>query len=42
MIKLIIKDADYNCNRFHNILALFDVFPNFPFTTSETMRDYYL
>ena len=24
------------------ILRLFDVLPNFPFTTSETMRDYYL
>ena len=29
-------------NHFHNILRLFDVLPNFPFTTSETMRDYYL
>ena len=29
-------------NHFHNILKLFDVLPNFPFTTSETMRDYYL
>ena len=27
---------------FHNILKLFDVLPNFPFTTSETTRDYYL
>ena len=27
---------------FHNILRLFDGLPNFPFTTSETMRDYYL
>ena len=24
-------------NQFHNILRLFDVLPNFPFTTSETM-----
>ena len=23
-------------------MKLFDVLPNFPFTTSETMRDYYL
>ena len=30
------------CNHFHNILRLFDVVPNFPFTTSETKRDYYL
>ena len=30
------------CNHFHNILRLFDVLPNFPFSTSETMHDYYL
>ena len=29
-------------NHFHNILRLFDVLPNFSFTTGETMRDYYL
>ena len=29
-------------NHFHNILRRFDVLSNFPFTTSETMRDYYL
>ena len=29
-------------NHVHNILRLFDVLPNFPFGTSETMRDYYL
>ena len=29
-------------NQFHNILRLFDVLPNFLFTTSETMVDYYL
>ena len=28
------------CNPFHNILRLFDVLPNFPFTASETIRDY--
>ena len=27
---------------FHNILRLFDVLPNFSFTKSETMRDYYI
>ena len=27
---------------FNNILKLFDVLPNFPFPTSETIRDYYL
>ena len=29
-------------NQFHNILRLFDVLPNFRFTTSEMMCDYYL
>ena len=29
-------------NQFHNSLRLFDVLQNFPFTTSETMGDYYL
>ena len=29
-------------NQFRNILRLFDVLPNFPFTTTETMGDYYL
>ena len=29
-------------NHFHNVLRLFDILPNFPFNTSETMRDYYL
>ena len=27
-------------NQFHNILRLFDVLPNFLFTTNEKMRDY--
>ena len=31
-----------NCNHFHNILRLFDVLTNFPFTASETMGVYYL
>ena len=30
-----------NYNQFH-ILRLFDVLPNFPFTASEMMGDYYL
>ena len=29
-------------NHFHHIFRLFNVLPNFPFTTSETMRDFYL
>ena len=28
-------------NHFHNILRLFDVLSNSPFTTSETMCNYY-
>ena len=32
----------WSYNHFHNILRLFDSLPNLPFTTSETMRDYYL
>ena len=36
------NNQDLNHNQLHNILRLFDVLPNFPFTTSETMRDYYL
>ena len=31
-----------NYNHFHNTLRLFVILPNFPFITSETMRDYYL
>ena len=40
-IDTIILDVCF-LNHFHNILRLFDVLPNFPFTASETMRDYYL
>ena len=29
-------------NQFHNILIIYNVLQNFPFTTSETMDDYYL
>ena len=32
----------YSYNHFHNILRLFDVLTNFPFTASETMRNYEL
>ena len=32
----------YNYNQFQNILRLFDVLPNFPFTASETMGEYCL
>ena len=30
------------CDHFHNMLRLFHVLPNFLFTTSESMSDYYL
>ena len=33
---------DFADNRFHNIMRRFDIFRNFLFTTSETMRDFYL
>ena len=29
-------------NHFHNLLRLFDVLANIPFTTGEPMGDYYL
>ena len=32
----------FSDNHFHNFLGLFNVLTSFPFTTSETMRDYYL
>ena len=32
--------AHASCNHGHNILRRFDVLPNFPFTSSETKRDY--
>ena len=40
IISAFMKDVFYN--HFHHILRLFDVLPNFAFTTSETMGDYYL
>ena len=30
----------FNYNHGHNIMRIFDVLPNFPFTTSETKPDY--
>ena len=38
--KKIKSKRNFADNQFHNILRLFDVLPNFPFTTSETMGDY--
>ena len=36
------KLFEWNYNHFHNTLRLFDVLPNFHFTKSETIHDYYL
>ena len=35
------KKKKNGVNHFHKILTVFDVLPNFPFPTSEMMRDYY-
>ena len=35
------QQVNTSYNQLH-ILGLFDVLPNFPFATSETMGDYYL
>ena len=35
-----IRTYEINNNHLNNILRLFDVLPNFLFSTSETMRDY--
>ena len=40
--RIAMKLVTENHNQFHNILRLFDVLPNFPFTTSGMMGDYYL
>ena len=37
-----VNTNDICYNHFHYILSFFVVLPNFPFNTSETMRDYYL
>ena len=37
---MLIRNLLQGYNRFHNILRLFDVLPNFPFTTSETIITY--
>ena len=41
-VEILLLNYLSNYNHFHNILRLLDVLPNFPFTTSETMDDYYL
>ena len=39
-INLIENKISKSYNQFHHILGLFNVLPNFPFTTRETMCDY--
>ena len=41
-VKIIKSFVLSSYNHFHKILRLFDVLPNFSFTTSETMQNYYL
>ena len=41
-VKIGILPIIMNYNHFHNILRLFDVLPNFLFTASETIGNYYL
>ena len=42
LIKTYNVEENFTDIHFHNILRLFDVLANFPYTTSETMPDYYL
>ena len=42
LVKESVKRKKITDKQFHNIFRLFDVLPNFSFTTSETMSDYYL
>ena len=36
------SNENFEDDHFHSILSVFDVLKNFSFTTSETVRDYYL
>ena len=36
-----IKTKGIFCRQFHNVLRFFNVSPNFPFNSSETIGDYY-
>ena len=42
MLHNMLGDDHVTYNHFHDILRLFDGLPNFLFTTSETVSDYYL
>ena len=42
LIEIALYSSLKTYNQFYNILRLFDVLPSFPFTTSETVGDYYL
>ena len=37
---LLCVQTELNYSHGHNIMRIFDVLPNFPFTTSETKLDY--
>ena len=38
--KIYEKESVPDCNYGHNIMRIFDILLNFPFTTSETKADY--
>ena len=42
LTKILKAKENFPDNHCHNIQRLFDILPNFPFTTSETMCNYYL
>ena len=42
VLHVIVSCAEVNLQSFSYILRLLDILPNFPFTTSETMGNYYL
>ena len=41
VMKYFLQEYTFYNNQFHNISRYFDLLPNFPFSTSETMDDYY-
>ena len=40
MVSYVIPRSTFSYDHFLNILGLFDVLPNFPFTANERKRDY--
>ena len=41
-MRILKSKEDFSDNQVHNIVRLFNVLPNFPFSTSGTISDYYL